>query len=94
MPQKPTVRLYVPLPPFPITLIKSKNEEENKEILKINIFLLKELFTNKRKLKGDKKISVWEMSLLFFKGIYHPSVRILRRLQFHASSVKPGFIIV
>ncbi|XP_062113228.1 uncharacterized protein LOC133824362 [Humulus lupulus] len=55
----------------PPLLTKFKNEEENKVILKINISLLKtikqvppyaklpkELSTNKRKLKGDKKISV------------------------------------
>ncbi|XP_062089357.1 uncharacterized protein LOC133795906 [Humulus lupulus] len=55
------------------TLTKFKNEEENKVILKINISLLttikqvppyaklpKELSTNKRKLKGDKKIIVGE----------------------------------
>ncbi|XP_062094050.1 uncharacterized protein LOC133800093 [Humulus lupulus] len=60
---KPTFRFYVPIPPFP----------ENKVILKVNIFLHttikqvppyaklpKELSTNKRKLKGDKKISVGE----------------------------------
>ncbi|XP_062093598.1 uncharacterized protein LOC133799615 [Humulus lupulus] len=70
---KPTVRLYVPIPPFPSKLTKFKNEEENKVILKINISLLKtikqvppyaklpkELSTNKRKLNGDKKISVGE----------------------------------
>ncbi|XP_062102858.1 uncharacterized protein LOC133813613 [Humulus lupulus] len=63
-------------PPLEIetfTLTKFKNEEENKVILKINISLLKtikqvppyaklpkELSTNKRKLKSDKKISVGE----------------------------------
>ncbi|XP_062075148.1 uncharacterized protein LOC133779173 [Humulus lupulus] len=70
---KPTVRSYVPIPPFPNRLTKFKNEEENKVILKINISLHptikqvppyaklpKELSTNKRKLKGDKKISVGE----------------------------------
>ncbi|XP_062081146.1 uncharacterized protein LOC133785948 [Humulus lupulus] len=70
---KPTVRSYVHIPPFPNRLTKFKNEEENKVILKINISLHtsikqvppyaklpKELSTNKRKLKGDKKISVGE----------------------------------
>ncbi|XP_062075681.1 uncharacterized protein LOC133779786 [Humulus lupulus] len=38
---KPTVRLYVPIPPFPSRMTKFKNEEENKVILKINISLLK-----------------------------------------------------
>ncbi|XP_062114405.1 uncharacterized protein LOC133825489 [Humulus lupulus] len=70
---KPIVRSYVPIPPFPNRLTKFKNEEENKVILKINISLHttikqvppyaklpKELSTNKRKLKGDKKISVGE----------------------------------
>ncbi|XP_062114485.1 uncharacterized protein LOC133825578 [Humulus lupulus] len=70
---KPTVRSYVLIPPFPSRLTKFKNEEENKVILKINISLLKtikkvppyaklpkELSTNKRKHKGDKKISVGE----------------------------------
>ncbi|XP_062080407.1 uncharacterized protein LOC133785168 [Humulus lupulus] len=70
---KPTIRSYVPIPPFPSRLTKFKNEEENKMILKINISLHttikqvppyaklpKELSTNKRKLKGDKKISVGE----------------------------------
>ncbi|XP_062080834.1 uncharacterized protein LOC133785630 [Humulus lupulus] len=70
---KPTVRSYVPIPLFLSRLTKFKNEEENQVILKINISLLttikqvppyakllKELSKNKRKLKGDKKISVWE----------------------------------
>ncbi|XP_062075017.1 uncharacterized protein LOC133779029 [Humulus lupulus] len=70
---KPTVRSYVPIPPFPSRLTKFKNEEENKVILKINISLHKttkqvpphaklpkELSKNKRKLKGDKKMSVGE----------------------------------
>ncbi|XP_062118757.1 uncharacterized protein LOC133832429 [Humulus lupulus] len=70
---KPTIRSYVPIPPFLNRLTKFKNEEENKVILKINISLHttfkkvppyakipKELSPNKRKLKGDKKISVGE----------------------------------
>ncbi|XP_062086023.1 uncharacterized protein LOC133792117 [Humulus lupulus] len=70
---KPIVKSYVHIPNFPSRLTKFKNEEENKVILKINISLLttikqvppyaklpKELSTNKRKLKGDKKISVGE----------------------------------
>ncbi|XP_062119111.1 uncharacterized protein LOC133832842 [Humulus lupulus] len=70
---KPTVSSYVHITHFPRRLTKIKNEKENKAVLKINISLLKtikqvppyaklpkELSTNKRKLKGDKKISVGE----------------------------------
>ncbi|XP_062085694.1 uncharacterized protein LOC133791794 [Humulus lupulus] len=56
---KPTMPTYVPRPPFPRRSKKFKKEEVDKEILE-TFCKVEKLCTNKKKLKGDEKISVGE----------------------------------
>ncbi|XP_062081019.1 uncharacterized protein LOC133785820 [Humulus lupulus] len=59
---KPTIPTYVTTPPFPSRLRKTKKDEDEQEILETfrKVKFSKELCTNKRKLKGNEKVSVGE----------------------------------
>ncbi|XP_062085820.1 uncharacterized protein LOC133791928 [Humulus lupulus] len=57
---KPTIPTYVTTPPFPSCLRKTKINEAEQEILE-TFCKVEELCTDKRKLKGNDKVSVGEI---------------------------------